>query len=124
MIEIILLALLVYLLHLMSPSLVGVLNGTLSPSFLFGARDVAVEESAVGQRLRRAAANMGESMGAFLALSILSIIGDVNNTEIATIWIGTRIAYAVAYGFGIAYLRTFIWFASIYCLIKMALSFM
>ena len=122
MIEIIFLALGLYLVQLMLPSLIGVLNGTLNAGFLLGARDVPVAETAVAQRVRRASINMGESMLAFLALSVLSVMGDVNNTEIATIWIGTRIAYLVAYGSGIAYLRTFIWFGSIYCLVSMALA--
>jgi uncharacterized MAPEG superfamily protein len=83
-----------------------------------------VVESAVAQRLRRASVNMGESMTAFLVLSVLSIMGDINNTEMATLWIGTRLAYVLAYGFGIAYLRTLIWFGSVYCLVMMALSVM
>jgi uncharacterized MAPEG superfamily protein len=124
MVEIILLALVIYLLQLMSPSLVGLLNGTLNAGFLFSARDETVVESAVAQRLRRASVNMGESMTAFLVLSVLSIMGDINNTEMATLWIGTRLAYVLAYGFGIAYLRTLIWFGSVYCLVMMALSVM
>ena len=121
MIDIIVLTLLVYLLHLMLPSLIGVVNGTIDTRFLLGSREDAPEGTATMQRVKRAAANLGESLPAFLVLAILSIMNDASNAELATIWLGLRVAYLLVYAMGISTVRTLIWMASIVCLIMMAL---
>ena len=82
--------------------------------------DAAPEDSVKLGRVRRAAANLQESLPAFLALAILSIVLEVDNYNLAMYWLGFRIGYLLSYVFGIIYVRTLFWIASIICLIMMA----
>ena len=122
MIEIILAALIVYLLQLMLPAVIGLLTGRVSTSYLLGPSDTAPETSPGIQRLKRAASNMGESLPAFMTLAVLSIISGAANAEIATYWVGLRIVYVITYWAHINNVRTIIWVLSIACLIAMALN--
>ena len=122
MIEIILYALALYLLQLMLPSGIGMLNKSVDTAYLVGPRDTAPELSAGLLRLKRAAANMAESLPAFLALAILSIIGGAANAELATYWLALRAIYIVTYWAHINAVRTLVWSASIVCLALMALN--
>jgi uncharacterized MAPEG superfamily protein len=122
MIEIILWALTVYLLQLILPSSLGLLNKTVDAGYLLGARDTSPELATHILRIKRAAANMGESLPAFLALAILSIIGGAANAELATYWLALRVVYVLAYWVHISAVRTLVWLASIACLVMMALN--
>ena len=82
--------------------------------------DAAPEDSVKLGRVRRAAANLQESLPAFLALAILSIVLEVDNYNLAMYWLGFRIGYLLSYVFGIIYVRTLFWIGSIICLIMMA----
>ena len=82
--------------------------------------DAAPEDSVKLGRVRRAAANLQESLPAFLALAILSIVLEVDNYNLAMYWLGFRVGYLLSYVFGIIYLRTLFWIGSIICLIMMA----
>ena len=82
--------------------------------------DAAPEDSVKLGRVRRAAANLQESLPAFLALAILSIVLEVDNYNLAMYWLGFRIGYLLSYVFGIIYVRTLFWIGSILCLIMMA----
>ena len=73
-------------------------------------------------RVRRAATNLQESLPAFLALAILSIVVEVDNSSLALYWLGLRIAYLLSYIAGITYVRTLFWLGSIICLIMMAVA--
>ena len=119
MITLILLALLFTLIQLLTPTLLNSKN----LEFLISNREGSVEEAAIVGRTRRAANNNLESLPAFLALAILSIVLEVENYNLALIWIGSRVIYYFTYMFGILYLRTIIWFVSIICLIMMGFSF-
>ena len=119
MITLILLALLFTLIQLLTPTLLNSKN----LEFLISNREGSVEEPAIVGRTRRAANNFLESLPAFLALAILSVVLEVENYNLALIWIGSRVIYYFTYMFGILYLRTIIWFVSIICLIMMGLSF-
>jgi len=82
--------------------------------------DAAPEDSVKLGRVRRAATNLQESLPAFLALAILSIVLEVDNYNLALYWLGFRVGYLLSYVFGIIYVRTLFWIGSIICLIMMA----
>jgi uncharacterized MAPEG superfamily protein len=82
-----------------------------------------VKESAMSRRVRRASTNFKESFPVFLALCLLSIIVEVDNTSLAMYWLIFRALYLISYAAGIIYLRTLLWFGSLVCLIMMAVSF-
>ena len=116
----ILLSLLLALLHIwLLPMILNAKN----MEYLLSNRDGAVEESAMSQRVRRASTNFKESFPVFLALCLLSIIVEVDNTSLAMYWLIFRALYLISYAAGIIYLRTLLWFGSLVCLIMMAVSF-
>ena len=116
----ILLSLLLALLHIwLLPMILNAKN----MEYLLSNRDGAVEESAMSQRVRRASTNFKESFPVFLALCLLSIIVEVDNTSLAMYWLIFRALYLISYAAGIVYLRTLLWFGSLVCLIMMAVSF-
>ena len=118
MITLILLALLLTLIQLMTPALLNSKN----LDFLISNREDSVEEAPIVGRARRAGNNILESLPAFLALAILSIILEVDTYNLAMFWLGSRVLYYFSYVFGILYIRTIIWFVSIICLIFMGLA--
>ena len=73
-------------------------------------------------RVRRAATNLQESLPAFLALAILSMVLKVDNSSAALYWLGFRIAYLLSYIAGITYVRTLFWLGSIVCLVMMTIA--
>ena len=92
-----------------------------SMQYLISNRDDEAPEASVRLgRVRRAATNLQESLPAFLALAILSIVLEVDNYDLALYWLGFRVGYLLSYVFGIIYLRTLFWMGSIICLIMMA----
>ena len=91
--------------------------------YLISNRDENPPEASVTLgRVRRAATNLQESLPAFLALALLSMVVKVDNSGLALYWLGFRIAYLLAYMIGITYVRTVLWLGSIICLIMMALA--
>ena len=82
--------------------------------------DVAPGDSVRLGRVRRAATNLQESLPAFLALAVLSVVLEVDNYNLALYWLGFRVGYLLSYVFGIIYVRTLFWMGSIICLIMMA----
>ena len=116
----ILFSLLLALLHIwLLPMILNAKN----MEYLLSNRDGAVEESGMSGRVRRASTNFKESFPVFLALCLLSIIVEVDNTSLAMYWLIFRALYLIAYAAGIIYLRTLLWMGSIVCLIMMAVSF-
>ena len=118
MTTLILLALLLTLIQLMTPALLNSKN----LEFLISNREGSVEEASIVGRTRRAGNNILESLPAFLALTILSIMLDIENYNLAMFWLGSRVLYYFTYMFGILYLRTILWFVSVACLIMMGIS--
>ena len=118
MITLILLALLLTFIQLVTPTILNAKN----LDFLISNREGSVDEKAIVGRARRAGSNILESLPAFLALAILSIVLDVENYNMAMFWLGSRVLYYFTYIFGILYLRTVLWVASIFCLFSMAFA--
>ena len=98
------------------------LNEGKNLEFLISNREGSVEEAPVVGRARRAGSNILESLPAFLALAILSIVLEVENYNLAMFWLGSRVLYYFTYIFGILYLRTILWIVSIFCLFSMAVA--
>jgi uncharacterized MAPEG superfamily protein len=71
-------------------------------------------------RARRASTNLQESLPAFLALALLSMIISVDVTSAACWWLIFRVIHGATYIMGITYVRTLAWFGSIGSLIAMA----
>ena len=118
MITLIILSLLLTLIQLLTPAVLNSKN----LDFLISNREGSVEEAPIIGRTRRAGSNILESLPAFLALAILSIVLEVDNYNLAMFWIGSRVLYYFTYMFGILYLRTILWFVSVACLIMMGIS--
>ena len=83
-----------------------------------------IELSEVSKRVLRASDNLKESLPIFLAICILSIILDKENTLLASYWLILRIGHLLTYSFGITFLniRSIFWLGSILCLILMAVT--
>ena len=89
--------------------------------FMISSRDGAVPKRSILQgRISRAGMNLRESLPAFLALSLLAMIQQVDLTQVAMLWLGLRVLYLLCYMFNIIYVRTLLWLGSLSCLIYMA----
>ncbi len=121
MIELILLSLVLLLVQLVLPNILAVRAGNVAPDYLLGARDQAPETSQGAQRAKRACANLLETLPAFLALAVLSIVLEADVVLLAQAWLVLRVVYLLAYLAGVAYLRSLIWVGALACLIGMAL---
>ena len=53
---------------------------------------------------------------------LMPIASGTSVAETATIWLGLRVAYLITYLMGVSFIRTFIWFGSVYCLGSMAVA--
>ena len=80
------------------------------------------DESLYCARAKRAAANLQESLPAFLVLGVLSIVSEVDNSVLMTYWLLLRTAFAISYIAGTIYIRTILWLGSLACLVMMALA--
>ena len=92
-------------------------------AYLISSRDgAAPDQSILMGRISRAGDNLRQSLPAFLALSLLAMIQQVDLTQLAMAWIGLRVLYLLCYMFNIIYVRTLVWLASLGCLIAMAMA--
>jgi uncharacterized MAPEG superfamily protein len=90
-------------------------------AYLLSSRDdEAPAQSVLLGRISRAGVNLQESLPAFLALSLLAMIQQVDLTQLAMIWIGLRVLYLGCYMLNVVYVRTLVWLGSLGCLIYMA----
>ena len=89
-------------------------------NWLLSNREDSDEPSEMLARARRASTNLQESLPAFLALALLSMIVSVDVTSAACWWLIFRVAHGATYILGITYVRTLAWFGSIGSLIAMA----
>lgn len=123
MLEIILITGFLVFLQLILPTVLAVATGSATAKYLAGPRDLPMENiSPSVARAKRAANNLLETLPVFLTLAVLSIIMDAQTAELAAIWLGLRVAYVFAYLLHIDYIRTLIWFGSVFCLIMMGLA--
>ena len=123
MLEIILITGLLVFLQLILPTILAVATGSATANYLAGPRDLPMENIAASvARAKRAGNNLLETLPVFLTLAVLSIIMEAQTAELAAIWLGLRVAYVFAYLMHIDYIRTLIWFGSVFCLVMMGLA--
>ena len=91
-------------------------------AYLLSNRDEEVATSVTFQRIKRAAANLQDTLPIFLTLALLSMIMDVDNTQAATAWLALRVVHLACYSFGFAKLRSLSWVASLVALGAMAMA--
>ena len=125
MVTIIIMALTLALLQIWIIPMTGALVINIkSMSYLLSNRDreITIDPASVSTRILRASSNLQESLPAFLALAILSVITEVDNTMYAMTWVFLRFLYLLVYAAGILYIRTVVWLGSIACLVLMGLA--
>ena len=125
MVTIIIMALTLALLQIWIIPMTGALVINIkSVSYLLSNRDreITINPASVSSRILRASSNLQESLPAFLALAILSVITEVDNTMYAMTWVFLRFLYLLVYAVGILYIRTVVWLGSIVCLVLMGLA--
>jgi|TARA_B110000908_G_C10229205_1_gene439671 uncharacterized MAPEG superfamily protein len=91
-------------------------------AYLLSNRDEEVETSVTYKRIKRAAANLQETLPIFLTLALLSMIMDIDNTQAATAWLALRLVHLACYSFGFAMLRSLSWVGSVVALVYMAMQ--
>jgi uncharacterized MAPEG superfamily protein len=89
---------------------------------LISSRDTPLDQSVLQGRVARAGVNLQESLPAFLALSILAIVQQVDLTQAATIWLAARVLFIPCYMFNVLHVRTVVWLVSLASLIYMAMG--
>ena len=119
MIDIIVLTLLLALIQIW---LLPMLLSLKSMDYLLSNRDEPVADSVVLGRVKRASANLQESLPVFLALAVLAIHQSVDLVAVASGWLALRGAYLAIYSFGITVIRSVVWVGSVACLVYMALA--
>ena len=117
MIELIMASMVLALFQSLLPTLINAKN----ISYFVSNRDKDIDLPHFVARVKNAARNLLESLPIFLTLATLAIINDIDIEKQATAWLVFRLAYLVCYAAGIAYLRTLIWFGSVFSLIAIAI---
>ena len=90
---------------------------------LFSSRDDNIDNSIYFERGKRAFNNLLETLPIFILLMFLSISKDIDNLNLAALWLTLRVFYFPIYILGINFVRTFVWFGALVCLIMMGLKF-
>ncbi|MEC7513222.1 MAG: MAPEG family protein [Pseudomonadota bacterium] len=91
-------------------------------SWMMSSRDQDLDTSSnlYLQRVNKSTANLYESLPAFLALALLSLVLGVDTSSAACVWLIARVGHLVFYVAGIGLLRTASWLISLGALICMA----
>ena len=91
-------------------------------SWMMSSRDEDLDTSSnlYLQRVNKSTANLYESLPAFLALALLSLVLGVDTSSAACVWLIARVGHLVFYVAGIGLLRTASWLISLGALVWMA----
>lgn len=121
MLYIVLATMLMYLIHLMLPTLLTFKN---NPDFSnvrqLIERDTNIPNYVV--RIHAATENLKESLPVFFACAVLSIVTGVDSSGYGLTWIILRIAYVVCYVYKLNPYRSVVWIGSIFCLVLMGIN--
>ena len=121
MLYIVLITMLMYLIHLMLPTLLTFKN---NPDFSnvrqLIERDTNIPNYVV--RIHAATENLKESLPVFFACAVLSIVTGVDSSGYGLTWIILRIAYVVCYVYKLNPYRSIVWMGSIFCLVLMGIN--
>ena len=91
-------------------------------SWMMSSRDEDIDTSSnlYLQRVNKSTANLYESLPAFLALALLSLMLGVDTSSAACVWLIARVGHLIFYVAGIGLLRTASWLISLGALVCMA----
>ena len=121
MLYVVLATMLMYLIHLMLPTLLTFKN---NPDFSnvrqLIERDTNIPNYVV--RINAATENLKESLPVFFACAVLSIVTGVDSSGYGLTWIILRIAYVVCYVYKLNPYRSIVWMGSIFCLVLMGIN--
>ena len=122
--NIILLACLLVVIQIFVPIVIEyILKRKMDLSYLFSSRDKSIETSIYYNRGKRALSNLLETFPIFIFLVLLSIFREIDNSNLAILWLTFRLIYVPTYILGIDYARTLLWIGSMICLILMGIQF-
>jgi len=121
MLYIVLATMLIYLIHLMLPTLLTFKN---NPDYSninqLIRRDTNIPNHII--RIHAATENLKESLPIFFACAVLSIVMGVDSSAYGLSWIILRIAYVICYVYKLNPYRSIVWMGSIICLVLMAIN--
>ena len=121
MLYVVLATMLMYLIHLMLPTLLTFKN---NPDYSnvrqLIKRDTNIPNYVV--RINAATENLKESLPVFFACAVLSIVTGVDSSGYGLTWIILRIAYVVCYVYKLNPYRSIVWMGSIFCLVLMGIN--
>ena len=119
-----LLACLLIIVHIFCPMFIGLLTTKdVSINYLFSSRDEEIKPSIYLERSKRAFTNLLETFPIFIILFFLSMIKQVDVTNLGLFWLLFRLIYIPSYIFGLKYIRTFVWMISFVILILIGIKF-
>ena len=121
MLYIVLATMLMYLIHLMLPTLLTYKN---NPDYSnlrqLISKDTNIPNHVI--RIHAATENLKESLPVFFACAVLSIVMGVDSSAYGLSWIILRIAYVICYVYKLNPYRSIVWMGSIICLALMAIN--
>ena len=94
-----------------------------SINYLFSSRDEEIKPSIYLERSKRAFTNLLETFPIFIILFFLSMIKQVDVTNLGLFWLLFRLIYIPSYIFGLKYIRTLVWMISFVILILIGIKF-
>ena len=119
-----LLACLLIIVHIFCPMFIGLLTTKdVSINYLFSSRDEEIKPSIYLERSKRAFTNLLETFPIFIILFFLSMIKQVDVTNLGLFWLLFRLIYIPSYIFGLKYIRTLVWMISFVILILIGIKF-
>ena len=119
-----LLSCLLIIVHIFCPMLIGLLTTKdVSIDYLFSSRDEEIKPSIYLERSKRAFTNLLETFPIFIILLFLSIIKQVDFTNLGLLWLLLRLIYIPSYILGLKYIRTLVWMTSFVILILIGIRF-
>ena len=119
-----LLTFLLVIVHIFCPMFIGLLTTKdVSIDYLFSSRDEEIKASIYLERSKRAFTNLLETFPIFIILLFLSMIKQVDITNLGLLWLFLRLIYIPSYIFGLKYIRTLVWMPSFVILILIGIKF-
>lgn len=119
-----LLSCLLIIVHIFCPMFIGLFTTKdVSINYLFSSRDEEIKPSIYLERSKRAFTNLLETFPIFIILFFLSMIKQVDVTNLGLFWLSFRLIYIPSYIFGLKYIRTFVWMISFVILILIGIKF-
>ena len=109
--------------HIFCPLFIGLFTTKdVSINYLFSSRDEEIKPSIYLERSKRAFINLLETFPIFIILFFLSMIKQVDVTNLGLFWLLFRLIYIPSYIFGLKYIRTFVWMISFVILILIGIK--